>query len=232
MAEFGRTASFSRPGLQRSWRMRRWIPTRNRNLIEAKGGIRLVYVWAHCDVHIFAKYIEINCLDQRNLTSFQHDFAVDPQWLPATIAAVGELTVALLSVLWSKCFCTNKKCAFSEGQQQLKWEMTVALEWSLPNYENFETQRKPGAKSCLESSASVIPFVRWNRYHRQMYSTSWIDARDNSDQEEPSVHKNPRLHILQDGGFIWILMRREPKFAHAQVVTAPLNVYLGRINQI
>ena len=23
---------------------------------------------------------------------------------------------------------TNKKCAFSEGQQQLKWEMTVALE--------------------------------------------------------------------------------------------------------
>ena len=80
-------------------------------------------------------------------------------------------------------------------------------------------QRKPGAKSCLESSASVIPFVQWNRYHRQMYSTSWIDARDNSDQEEPSVHKNPRLHILQDGGFIWILMRTEPKFAHAQVVT-------------
>ena len=63
-----------------------------------KGGIRLVYVWAHCDGHIFAKYIEINCLDQRNLTSFQHDFAVDPQWLPPTIAAVGELTVALFSV--------------------------------------------------------------------------------------------------------------------------------------
>ena len=35
MAEFGRTASFSRPGLQRSLRMRRWIPTRNRNLLEA-----------------------------------------------------------------------------------------------------------------------------------------------------------------------------------------------------
>ena len=30
-----RTASFSRPGLQRNWRMRRWIPTRNRNLLEA-----------------------------------------------------------------------------------------------------------------------------------------------------------------------------------------------------
>ena len=69
-----------------------------RGINMTKGGIRLVYVWAHRDGHIFAKYIEINCLDQRNLTSFQHDFAVDPQWLPATIAAVGELTVALLSV--------------------------------------------------------------------------------------------------------------------------------------
>ena len=71
--------------------------TRGINMTK-KGGIRLVYVWAHCDGHIFAKHIEINCLDQRNLTSFQHDFAVDRQWLPATIAAVGELTVALLSV--------------------------------------------------------------------------------------------------------------------------------------
>ena len=103
------------------------------------------------------------------------------------------------------------------------WNGKWPLRWiDLPNYEKFQTQRKPGAKSCLESSASVIPFVRWNRYHRQMYSTSWIDARDNSDQEETSVHKNPWLHILQDGGFIWILMRTEPKFAHAQVVTQPL----------
>ena len=71
--------------------------TRGINMTK-KGGIRLVYVWAYCDGHMFAKHIEINCLDQWNLTSFQHDFAVDPQWLSATIAAVGELTVALLSV--------------------------------------------------------------------------------------------------------------------------------------
>ena len=70
--------------------------TRGINVMTKKGGIRLVYVWAHCDGHVLAKRIEINCLDQRNLTSFQHDVAVDPQWLPATI--VGELTVALLSV--------------------------------------------------------------------------------------------------------------------------------------
>ena len=121
------------------------ISKSTRGINMTKGGIRLVYVWAHCDGHIFAKYIEINCLDQRNPTSFQHDFAVDPQWLPATIAAVGELTVALLSVQWSKCFCTNKKYAFSEGQQQLKWEMTVVLKWSpklrkLPNTK--ETRRE------------------------------------------------------------------------------------------
>ena len=52
-------------------------------------------------------------------------------------------------------------------------EMGKPLRWSdLPNYENFQTQRKTGAKSSLESSASVILFVRWNRYHWQIYSTS------------------------------------------------------------
>ena len=108
------------------------------------------------------------------------------------------------------------------------WNGKWPLRWSdLANYENFQTQRKPGAKSSLESSASVIPFVRWNRYHQQMYSTIWIDARDNSDQEEPSVHKNPRLHIIQNGGFIWILMRMESKSSHMRSSWhSPFNVLI------
>ena len=133
----------------------------------------------------------------------------------------------LPSVSWQSLCCPFSGASASARTRNVLpqkgsncWNGKWPLRWSdLPNYENFQTQRKPGAKSSLESSASVIPFVRWNRYLRQMYSTSWIDARDNSDQEEPSVHKNPWLHILQDGGIIWILMRTEPKFAHAQVVT-------------
>ena len=70
MAEFGRTASFSRPGLQlENAAMDTDLKSKStRGINMTKGGIRLVYVWAHCDGHIFARYIEINCLDQRNLT--------------------------------------------------------------------------------------------------------------------------------------------------------------------
>ena len=175
-----------------------------------KGGTRLVYVWAHCDGHIFAKYIEINCLDQRNLTSFQ---------LTSLSIHNDCLQRSPPPVSWQSLCCPFSGASAPARTRNVlsqkgsnSWNGKWPFRWSdLPNYENFQTQRKPGAKSCLESSASVIPFVRWNRYHRQMYSTSWIDARYNSDQEEPSVHKNPLLHILQDGGFIWILTENGAK---------------------
>ena len=68
MAKFGRTASLSS-----------WVAAKlenaamdtdsksksTRGINMTKGGIRLVYVCAHCDGHIFAKHIEINCLEKK-----------------------------------------------------------------------------------------------------------------------------------------------------------------------
>ena len=134
-----------------------------------KGGIRLVYVWAHCDGHVFAKHIEINCLDQRNhfVSTWLRCRSTmtacnDRRWVDSR--SVVRLVEQVLLHEQEMCFPRSRAATVEMGNDRCVWVISQTTKTS--------TQRKPGAKSSLESSASVIPFVRWNRYHRQMYSTS------------------------------------------------------------
>ena len=117
-----------------------------RGINMTKGGIRLVYVWAHCDGHIFAKYIEINCLDQRNLTSFQ---------LTSLSIHNDCLQRSPPPVSWQSLCCPFSGASASARTRSVlsqkgsnSWNGKWPLRWSdLPNYENFQTQRKRPARN-------------------------------------------------------------------------------------